>query len=163
MEYYWYIKRIKDDTIKVSPKVGLKAQEAWLGGAERLNLPGDIAINCSTISAIEPSTEPYKKDNPYLLGDGKPGEKKKSEPILNTDGEVITNWYKKNVGSTAWEKHYAALPAYFKLVDSDGSVWVALRIPEETNRELSKELVLVQDEKELNYLWNSWESRYASH
>lgn len=157
-KYYWEIKRVKDESILVSPNVGQKAQQAWEQGAETLHLPGNISVSRSVIASIEPTMKVYEDDSVYRLGDGmKPGAKQ--EPILNEEGAVITNWYKKNIGSQQWEKHYSVRPGYYKLVDDSGAVWVAWLSPEVTNYLRPKEQVIC-NEQEIKHLWGLYDQQH---
>lgn len=125
MAHKYVIKRYKEPEIILSSTLGEAAQKAWVDGAAIIPLPDNITISAASISAIEETT---KNDDVYK--EITSGLKEKVEPLLNDQGEVLVNWYKTNVGSQAYEKQYAAFPWYYKLISSDNSIWVAMRLPE---------------------------------
>lgn len=52
------------------------------------------------------------------------------EPLPTEDGAAIqARWVKKRVSQPMYQKHYSAIPAYHKLDDESGMVWIAFRIP----------------------------------
>lgn len=172
--YYWHIKRYKEDPIKVKPKAGQAALEAWtrakqLGKEEIIALPNGGSISTSSISSIEPSTDVVEDDNIYKLTGG---EEVKSygngRPVIMPDyeeggvkyqGEVMCNWYKKNIDRREWENYYCKIPSYFRLDAPDRSLWVAFLLAEEENSR--KPAYLEQcTEEESKYLY---ERRNSNH
>lgn len=121
----WVIKRVKDDPIYCSQTVGEQARTAWRAGVVVIDLPGNVSVSSGSISAIEETTD--VDDRYKMITAGMDVEPK---VIVNDDGSVMANWYKINVGSNGWEKKYASQPNYYKLVDSDNTVWAAVRLPE---------------------------------
>lgn len=127
MAHKWIIKRVKEDPIYCSETVAQQVLAAWKGGVGVISFPGVPGISGSSITAVE---ETLESDNVYeLLGTG---ENIKPAPMFNPNGEVMTNWYKMNVGAQEWEKNFSRMPNYYKLVDQDRAIWVAVRLPEYT-------------------------------
>lgn len=143
MNYKWVIKRYKEPEIIVSQTLGEASLAAWKAGSEIISLPDDINVSRASISAIEKTSQP---DNLYLAITS--GVMTKVAPLLNDNGEVLTNWYKMNVGSQNYERHYSSMVHYYKLISADNSIWVAVRLPEYSGiYERSQEAVKCDDQE----------------
>lgn len=135
MLHRWIIKRYKDDPLLVSQTVAEACLAAWEAGTPVIKLPGNVAIAGSSISAIEETTE---VDDLKQLGTGLDI---KSMPLEDLEGNIVTGWYKKNISVQEWERKLSHQPHYHKLVDSDGTIWAAMRLVEFTVNNRSPELV----------------------
>lgn len=125
MSRKWVIKRYKEDPLYVSQTHGEASLAAWKAGVPIISLPGNINVSTASISAVE---ETFELDDTFKQITS--GLITKTKVLLNDNGEVITNWYKINVGTQEWEKSYASHIHYHKLVSDDKSIWVAVRLPE---------------------------------
>jgi hypothetical protein len=143
----WSIKRYKEPELIVSQTVGEASLAAWKAGVPLISLPDNINVSTASISAIEETNRP---DDVYLAITS--GLEEKTSVLLNDKNEVLTNWYKINVGSQGYEKTYAAYPWYFKLVSSDNSIWVAVRLPEHSGIYERGQDVVKCDEAEVKML-----------
>lgn len=73
-------------------------------------------------------------------------------PIINEDGDVTTNWYKKLVTAKEYESYYAKAHSYY-LISRDGAdCWVAIRLVEKVNGDRPDYLELCTKE-EAERLW----------
>lgn len=163
MANFWEIKRYGDDSILVSEKVAAGVAQAKATGKESVIIKKDgkdMLIDCKAISAVEESKTRIPDENPYLLGDGKDGSEKPT-PILNMEGAVVTNWYKKPVNIKQWEGYYSKMGSYYMLSSQGGTIWLAWRKPEMYNdmSPLGDGVEKCTDE-ESNRLWDAHERRH---
>lgn len=158
MKHWWYIKRYKEEPIRIGPIGGKKAQDEWILGTDKIALPGNRVIVSSSISAIEESTEPFQKENIYKLSDGIINLKPygKGKVLVSPDSvyngieyseEAISNWYKKNIDRRRWDEYYSKIPSYHRLDDIDKSCWVAFRLVEEEGSARPEYLTLCTKEE----------------
>lgn len=127
VKYWWHIKRIKDEPIRVSEKAAQQVKSFWEAGVPVINVNKNTTINANTIAGIEVSTE-VMDDNIYKLGDGILPTKE--IVVMTPDGLVATNWYKKFVSGKRWENHYAHIPGYHLLERNGDQCVIAARLPE---------------------------------
>ena len=168
MAYWWILERksFKDEPIKLTPEKGEAALQLWLRGDKKIFLSHlRMALDSSDIKAIGPSTKVMREENVYRLPSGLEdiGELQpfgKGKPIFAPDykergifykGAVICNWYKKNIDRREWDSYYSASPGYYRLDGNDGSVWIAMLVPEEENADKPDFLILC-DKNEIKHL-----------
>lgn len=51
------------------------------------------------------------------------------------------NWYKKNIDRREWDTYYSKIHAYQRIDEQDGSLWVAVKLAEETGSEMPAYLI----------------------
>lgn len=125
MTHRWVIKRYKDEPIYVSQTAGEAILSAWKGGIEIISLPDNISVSASSISAVEETTE---LDTTFAQLTA--GTEFKPEVMSNLQGDIVTNWYKRQVTPRDWEKNHSWVPHNYKLVDGNNVIWLAIRLPE---------------------------------
>lgn len=137
-KYWWYVKRIKDDPIRVTESQGKQIAEAWEGGAEQIKIREGLTIQGGkNITSVEASFEP-REDNVYKLAESIIP----TTPIVVTDmeGNVATTWYKKWVSGRQWDSHYSHIPAYRLLERNGEACLLAVRIPQYAPAQIHTEL-----------------------
>lgn len=135
-----------------------------------LLLPGNVAISSASISAVEPTTKRVEDGNIYRLASEtgiEPSPYGKGEVVIGPDyeengisysGPVLCKWWKKNIDRREWESSYAKANFYYRIDDTDSSVWVAMYLPIEKNSVMSNALVECTAEEQiyLNRQRNGW-------
>lgn len=160
MANFWEIKRYGDESVFVTERVAAQVAQAKAGGKDSVIIQRsgkDMLIDCKAISAVEESNTKIPDDNIYLLADGKDGSAK-PEAILNLQGEVVTNWYKKFVSAKQYHGYYAALPSYHVLASDANGATIAFRKIEYYNdvKDANSDIELCTPE-EADRLWDKLE------
>lgn len=160
--YYWAIKwkSFADPDLLISEKQAqyldgmLDKAESERGTYFKIN--GE-RYSYSDIRRIEQTTKRIEDNQVKLLYSGE--EKRNSNsPIIDGEGNVLTNWYKKLVTQKEYDQYYAKSSSYYVLTKEDNSVLIGIRLPELENGERSPELELCT-KAEAERLWNmlpSW-------
>jgi len=119
-------------------------------GEDRFTL-NEIAYRYDAIDVVEPTNKREEDDIKLLFGSE--AEELKSGPLLDSEGYVIANWYKRDISSQEYEKYYAGHPSYYSLGRTDtGSITIAFRRVEEMNSIRPSHLELCTEE-EANRMW----------
>lgn len=154
--YYWRIKwkDYNEQELFISEAQGryLNSQiilDSSVRG-ERFTLNG-IPYRYDSIDNVEPTTKRVESDIKELLaGAGVPLE---SGPMLDPEGYVIANWYKRVIGSKEYEHYYAHHPSYYSLDRNEtGNITIAFRRIEMMNGERPMDIELCT-EQESDRLW----------
>lgn len=160
--YYWAIrwKSFADPDLLVSEK---QAQyiDSMLDKKED-ERPQHFKINgerysFSDIRRIEQTTKRVEDNTVKLLYSGE--DKRNSRgPIIDGEGNVLTNWYKRLVSQKEYDSYYSKQSSYYTLTKEDNGVYIGIRLPEMENGERSSDLELCT-KAEAERLWNmlpSW-------
>lgn len=117
---------------------------------DRFTLNG-VAYRYDSIDNVEPTTKRVESDIKQLLAGA--GLNLESGPMLDLEGYVIANWYKRLISSKDYERYYARHPAYYTLDRGDsGNITIAFRRVEMMNSEHPTDIELC-NEQESNRLW----------
>lgn len=152
---YWEVKRIKEEPILVSPKQAQGVTSAIRDGKDFVVLGDKMMVNTKTIASVEETNQTIPQST-YLLAENKADEGEKPTPVLNLEGAVVTNWWKRPVSMKEWLAYYSKLSSYL-LVSSDGTgAMIAWRRPElynDNRREVYGAEICTKEEAER--LWRA--------
>lgn len=161
MSYYWRIKwkDYNEQELLVSEAQGKYLNEQLTTDpvirGDRFTLNG-IAYRYDAIDNVEPTTKRVE-DKVKALYAGR-AEELKTGPLIDTEGYVVTNWYKKVISSKEYEKYYANHPSYYTLDRADtGNVTIAFRRVEEINGDRPTDIDLCTED-EASRLWKYTDS-----
>lgn len=159
--HYWTIKwkNYKEDPLEINEKQAefLMAERAKSNrSTETFTIHGE-QYSFSSIDTIQKTTKKIESEVPLLYAEAS-RMLEKSRPVLNEDGEVVTNWYKTLVDKREYTKYYSAQPDYMLLQKTGGgNYWVAFRRPEMTNSIPADHLeICTKEEAEL--LWRRYDA-----
>jgi len=79
-------------------------------------------------------------------------ESKSISAVENSEGEVVTHWYKKSITPKEYESYYGKHPSYITLSKEGGDIWTAFRIAEKRNGFISDSIEKCT-EWEVERLW----------
>lgn len=136
MNNYWHIVLYDpvNEVVKVKPENVAYVQNC-IKNKEHINTP-ERTIMIGNIKDFLPTDIPVV-DKAKMLerGVGEDVAQAFNEPIHNEDGSVVSRAVKKLVPHRKWETFYSANPAYKKLSETDGGVWVGFMLPVHLIRE----------------------------
>jgi len=157
MSYYWRIKwrDYNEQELLISEKQAqIINQNLTLENRPERFVINKIPYRYDAIDVVEPTTKKVEEDVKQLYAGG--AERLKTGPILDEEGFVIANWYKRQVSSKEFEKYYANHPSYYTLERLDsGNIVIAFRRAEEINATRPADLELCT-EQEVERLWKSY-------
>jgi len=64
-------------------------------------------------------------------------ESKSISAVENSEGEVVTHWYKKSITRKEYDSYYGRHPSYITLSKDGSDIWTAFRIAEKQNGSIS--------------------------
>lgn len=156
MSYYWRIKwrDYNEQELLITDKQAQIINQNLVleNRPERFTL-NSIPYRYDAIDVVEPTTKKVEEDT-SLLGSG--DTKLESGPVVDQEGSVVTNWYKKQVTSKEYESYYGKHHGYYLLSRDANEIWIAIRVPEEFNKEKNPELELCS-QGEADRLWKNIE------
>lgn len=121
MEYYWEIIRRDEPPILIPPDAVDTVKKRWDAGQPIHTTSGSVPhhqILDFRISTTRYTTQPLLEEVSQAF----------NEPMVE-DGNVAYKWVKKLVPGRMYQKHYSAIPAYRKLSEQSGMVWIAFKQP----------------------------------
>ncbi len=154
--HYWTIKwkNYKEEPLEITEKQAeyLMAERAKSNRAnETFTIHGE-QYSFSSIDTIQKTTKKIESDTKLLYASAAQ-LLEKPKPIINEDGEVVTNWYKTLVDKREYAKYFSVQPDYMLLKKTDGgNYWMAFRKAEMTNLTVPDHLELC-DKTECDQLW----------
>src|SRR5690606_30282769 len=100
---------------------------------------------------VERTTKRVEDDTKKLYA----GEAMKlsKEPLIDDEGCVVTNWYKKLVTPKEYESYYAKSSSYYLLSRDANEIWIGIRIVEMENGDRPDYLEICTKE-EADRLWS---------
>jgi hypothetical protein len=141
-DYYYAIKRYKDDDVLITKEQANQVTHELSRGAEFIVLNNQM-IAKGDVRGVE-ETETLIPTQ-ALIGDGSISHK--IEPLYNLDGSVNFDWYRKRVSNKMWDKFYSVSPGYHLLNRDDGAVVVGFRIIKQSGQAISREVTLCTKEE----------------
>lgn len=135
--FYWAIKwkSYSIEDLLVNDKQKEYIENEWIKNPEHRQSQ-TFKLNGETYSynSIDSITKTSQRitDDTKLLYANEAGLHDRS-PIINSDGDVVTNWYKKLVTKKEYENYYSKHPSYHLVSKDAGDIWVGFRIAEREN------------------------------
>jgi len=157
MNYYWRIKwkDYNEQELLISEKQAqVINQNLVLENRPERFVINKIPYRYDAIDVVEPTTKKVLDDVKALYAGT--AEKLKTGPIIDEEGDVIANWYKKTISSKEYEKYYAGHPSYYTIGRNDsGNVIIAFRKAEEYNGNRAEDIEICTAE-ETERMWKSY-------
>lgn len=133
MSFYWAVKfkSYEREDLLINEKVKEYIETEWIKGAQQTFTFDKEIYSYNSIDSIV-RTNKQIIDLTKLLYAAEATKNSKS-PMFNSNGEIITNWYKKLVTRKEYENYYSKHPSY-KTLDKDANgIYIAFRLVEKEN------------------------------
>jgi hypothetical protein len=165
MSFYWAIKwksySVEDLLVNGNQKEYIENE--WIKDPDDRKSPtfklnGEL-YSYSSIDSITRTSKPIVDETKLLYASEASARSK--APMMNADGDVITNWYKKLVSTKGYDSYYGKHPSYYFVGKEDSGIWVGFRLAEKENGERA-DTVEQCTEGETEKLWMKYQKTASS-
>lgn len=144
---YWEVEKWDGNTIIVPEKIAKFIADECAKGNDHITWADNFIARKDIREIRKTSKRPDVQQYDALKSGKVEDQVSDGGPLLNPDGSVLSNWYKKGVTQREWNSYYSKHPGYYRLSTEGGTVVMGFRRVEHKNSYIPDDIYQCTDDE----------------